>query len=64
MSTRARHTARHPGEPKMLYMTEQRAIETAAFNNAGDDWTYTIEQRGEYYVIAVRDEEGILMGYL
>jgi hypothetical protein len=48
----------------MLYMTEQRAIETAAVNNAGDDWTYTIEQRGEYYVIAVRDEEGILVGYL
>jgi len=48
----------------MTYMTEQRAIETAAFNNEGDDWTYTIEQRGEYYVIAVRDEDGILMGYL
>ena len=48
----------------MTYMTKQRAIETAAFNNENDDWTYTIEQRGEYYVIAVRDEEGILVGYL
>jgi hypothetical protein len=48
----------------MLYMTEQRAIETAAFNNEGDDWTYTVEQRGDYYVIAVRDEDGILVGYL
>jgi hypothetical protein len=54
----------HYTESSMTYMTEQRAIETAAFNNAGDDWTYTIEQRGEYYVIAVRDEDGILMGYL
>ena len=48
----------------MLYMTEQRAIETASVNNEGDDWTYTIEQRGDYYVVAVRDEEGILVGYL
>tara|TARA_R110000868_G_scaffold102859_1_gene283424 strand:+ start:261 stop:407 length:147 start_codon:yes stop_codon:yes gene_type:complete len=48
----------------MLYMTEQRAIETAAVNNAGDTWTYTVEQRGDYYVIAVRDEEGILVGYI
>ena len=56
---------RHPlhGEPKMLYLTKQRAIETVTAN-AGDDWTYTIEQRGEYYVIAVHDEDGILVGYL
>ena len=47
----------------MTYMTEQRAIETVTAN-AGDDWTYTIEQRGEYYVIAVHDEDGILVGYL
>ena len=48
----------------MTYMTEQRAIETATVNNANDDWTYTVEQCGKYYVIAVRDEDGILVGYL
>ena len=47
----------------MLYLTKQRAIETVTAN-AGDDWTYTIEQRGDYYVIAVRDDDGILVGYL
>jgi hypothetical protein len=62
MPRAARHSLH--GEQHMTYMTEQRAIETAAFNNEGDDWTYTIEQRGDYYVIAVRDEDGILMGYL
>ena len=48
----------------MTYMTEQRAIETATANNAGDTWTYTVEQRGRLYVVAVRDEDGILVGYL
>jgi hypothetical protein len=47
----------------MTYMTKQRAIETVTAN-AGDTWTYTIEQCGDYYVIAVRDDDGILVGYL
>jgi hypothetical protein len=53
----------HYTESSMTYMTKQRAIETVTAN-ADDTWTYMIEQRGDYYVIAVRDEDGILVGYL
>jgi hypothetical protein len=29
-----------------------------------DDWTYKVEKRGKYWVVAVEDEDGELLGYL
>ena len=29
-----------------------------------DDWTYKVEKRGKYWVVAVHDEDGHSLGYL
>lgn len=53
----------------MTYMTRDQAYNVAETNeeNAyfdGDDWTYKVESRGKWYVVAVRDGDGNLLGYL
>lgn len=57
----------YPNFP-MTYRTLAAATEIVAANtdddDDGDGWTFTVEARGDWYVVAVRDETGFLLGYL
>jgi hypothetical protein len=45
--------------------SRERAESIVEDNTKFDDgWTYTIEQWGRYWVVAVHDEDGEPLGYL
>jgi len=50
----------------MTYLTSRERAEAIVLDNTkwDDGWTYTIEQRGRYWVISIRDEDGEFLGYL
>jgi len=53
----------------MTYMSRDQAYRVAEINEEdayfdGDDWTYKVESRGKWYVVAVYDEDGEPLGYL
>ena len=48
-----------------MIATKQAAQDIIAAVSATDsDWTYLLENRGKYWVIAVEDEDGEPLGYL
>lgn len=47
------------------FKNEAKAIELAAINEASDvGSTYTVEASGDFFVIAIRDEDGFKVGVL
>ena len=48
----------------MTYLTLASAEALIKANQDDDGWTYNLEPRGKYWVVAVRDEDGEPLGYL
>lgn len=49
-----------------MMTTEAKALAAAAYNNANDEdgWTYHVIRAGKYFIIEVRDENGVGLGLL
>lgn len=48
----------------MLATKESAQEIISALSVTDSDWTYLLENRGKYWVIAVEDEDGEPLGYL
>jgi len=52
-------------KPIPLTLMSYEKAKAVILSNANDEdgWTYVLEKRGEYYAIAIYDDEKYLVGY-